>query len=226
MEELFGLYSVLDTRTRFYSDRYNLEISQNLNNKYEFILELTSSGQFGSTGLIWQGNCKLDKKQLILNVKKETEWRDLAVTDERQEYTSDSSETYKADIIHKEKNTEIKIYKENKEILLSKLMGLNKNELYSVTYWIVDSVLKKYQLSKSMSIHDKVPNWSIKALLIKDINPIIYEGNDATEIIVEYDLYTEKEQKKENKDDLKKEHQQAKGIFNKRYKILKFDVIK
>ncbi len=225
MEELLGLYSILKARTRFFSDGYNLEISQNQNNKYEFMLEFTSSGQFGSTGYIWQGKCTLDEKELILKVEKKTDWRDLAVSDGREEDISDSSETFKADIIHTEKNIEIKIYKEEKKILLSNLKGLNKDELYSVTYWIIDSVLKKFQLGRSMSIHDKVPHWSINALLIKDITPVIYEGNEATEILAEFDLYTEKEQKKVNTEELKKEHYRVKGIFNKRYKILKFDII-
>lgn len=56
LQDLFGMYYVYDYRTRSYGQEYMLEIMATIKDKIEFIFQTTTSGDFGSSGIIWKGN--------------------------------------------------------------------------------------------------------------------------------------------------------------------------
>lgn len=223
MEELLGFYHVIIIRTRFYSHQFQLEIFRNTENQIEFALKLIVSGGFGSSGSTWEGNCILDKDQLIFNAKMKIDWSDTNVEDQRNESISDKSVTFQADILHEDKGIEIKMYMENNVYYLSKIIS-DRKDIDSLIYWTVASIKTKHELKQSIIVWEKIPDWRIATLLIKEINPITYEGIKATEIIVEYDLYTEKEQQTPNEGEFIKEHYKSVVIFDNSYKVLEFNI--
>ena len=79
LKDLLGLFYVYDCRTRTHGQEYELEIIAAPKDKTEFILQTTVSGNFGSSGIIWKGNCTLINDQLILKAVEENDWSFTAV---------------------------------------------------------------------------------------------------------------------------------------------------
>ena len=57
MQEHIGKFYVFKTRTKVDAREYTLTIKDLLEDKTKFELELTMSGQYGSVGKSWEGEC-------------------------------------------------------------------------------------------------------------------------------------------------------------------------
>ena len=147
LNDLLGLYYVYDYRTRTHSQNYILEIFTASNNKIEFILQMTASGNFGSTGIIWKGTCTLKNNHLILEAIEENDWRFTAVQEEKEENIYKTYKSFEVEVVKESDNIILIMALYERTIKLIKLnKNIDKEKLSSIVYWISHEIIEHYNL--------------------------------------------------------------------------------
>ena len=228
IKDLLGLYYVYDYRTRTHGQDYILEIFPGTNDKMEFTLQTTVSGNFGSSGMIWKGNCILNKNLLILEAIEENDWSYTAVQEEKEENVYKISKSFKVEIFKEnDKIILIMAFYERTVKLIKLTRNIDKEKLSLIVYWISHQIIDHYNLNKKNLEFEPSRYWRISNLLLTSFTDINVDGNDAIEIMCEYDLELVKEEKRVIEDDeVLGEHHIDKAIFDKNYKILDYKIIK
>jgi len=222
LEELLGTYHVFTKRTRVEARTYTLKISQGTNDRFDMSMELAISGNFGSLGEEWNGIGYLKEDKLIFECHERIDWRYTFLDDERQDYIEKRNDTFTAEIINEGTNTLLKLAMQVDTILLCKA----HEKISAMTYWIAREIIAHYELdAKAEEI--KPQFWMISNLILKDYKEIEYEGNDSTEVVVEYDLDLVKEEKRViDGDEIVREHHKDKAILNIKngYRIINYKI--
>ena len=223
MEELVGIYYGLLSRTRFYSKACQLEISELSEGKYHFNLEIINSAQSGSVGTTWGGYCEMKDNSLLFNVKQTIDWKNLAVSDEPEETISDKFQIIEAQVFQDDEILKIKIQLPLQEIFVCKMpQDIDRIELSSIEYWIVQSIVKTHELNPDSNIHANVPKWIISNLLFKDIYQDS-EDEEKFDLELEYDFYDEKPKMVDKNEPISK-HVKAIAVLNEKFKVIEFKI--
>jgi hypothetical protein len=223
-QDFIGLYYIYDYRTRTHSQVYMLEILALPEDKVEFILQTTVSGNFGSSGIIWKGNCKLKSNQLLLDAVEENDWQFTAVQIEKEEHITKISKTFKAEIIRENDCIVLNLTIYENPIKLVKINeNIDKDKLSSIVFWITREIIDTYNLRAKNLEFEPSRFWRISNLMLKSYNEIKFEGNNAIEISCEFDLDLVKEEKRVvDNDEIVRKHHVSKAIFSEKFKILNF----
>ncbi len=224
LKDLQGTYYIYDYRTRTHGQDYILEIFPGTNDETELMLQTTVSGNFGSSGIIWKGNCTLNNNQLIFEAIEENDWSFTAVQEEKEENVYNISKSFNFDIIKESDNILLILTSYERTITLIKLnKNIVKDKLSSIIYWISQEIINLYNLRGNNLGFEPSRFWRISNLLLTSFNDINVDGNNAIEIMCEYDLELVKEEKRVIEDDeILGEHHIDKAIFDKNYKILDY----
>ena len=133
---------------------------------------------------------------------------------------SDSASTEKPNIIL------IMAFYERTVKLIKLTRNIDKEKLSLIVYWISHQIIDHYNLNKKNLEFEPSRYWRISNLLLTSFNDINVDGNNAIEIMCEYDLELVKEEKRVIEDDeILGEHHIDKAIFDKNYKILDYKII-
>lgn len=227
LKDLQGLYYVYDYRTRTHGQNYVLNIFPGTNDKTEFTLQTTVSGNFGSSGIIWKGNCRLNDNKLIFEAIEENDWRFTAVQEEKEENVYKIYKSFEVEIVKEDDIILLVMALYERTIKLIKLKKIiDEEKLSSIVYWISHEIIEHYNLRKNNLEFEPSRFWRISNLLLTCFNDVNVDGNDAIEIVCEYDLELVKEEKRVIEDDeILGEHHIDKAIFDKNYKILDYKII-
>jgi hypothetical protein len=186
------------------------------NDKIEFIFHTTAIGNFGSSGVIWKGDCSLHNNQLSLKVLEKNDWRFTAVQEEKEENIQKLSRLFNFEILKENDNIFLVSVWYEKTIKLARLyMNIDRNRLYSIVYWIIQEIINQNKLKEGPLEFEPSRFWRISNLLLKSYNEININEKNAIEILFEYDLEFVKEEKRviEN-DEIHAEHYLDKAIFD------------
>ncbi len=224
LNDLLGLYYVYDYRTRTHGQNYILENFPGNNDETKFTLQTTVSGNFGSSGIIWKGNCRLKSNQLLLEAVEENDWQFTAVQIEKEERITKVSKTFKAEIIRENDCIALNLTLYENPIKLVKInKNIDKDKLSSIVFWITREIIDTYNLRAKNLEFEPSRFWRISNLMLKSYNEIKFEGNDAIEISCEFDLDLVKEEKRVvDNDEIVRKHHVSKAIFSEKFKILDF----
>jgi len=225
LKDLFGMYYVYDYRTKSHGQEYMLEIMATIKDKIEFIFQTTTSGDFGSSGIIWKGNCILQDNQLSLETFEKNDWNFTAIQEEKEENVQKISNLFNFKILKENDNIFLISVLYEKTIKLVRLnKNIDRNKLYSIVFWIIQEIINRNELRGDTLEFEPSRFWRISNLLLKSYNEIKINEKDAIEIICEYDLEFVKEEKRvvEN-DEILAEHHVDRVIFNKKFKIIKYE---
>jgi len=200
-----------------------LEIMAATNNKIEFIFQTTASGNFGSSGVMWKGNCTLQDKQLSLEAFEKNNWSFTAVQEEKEENVQKISNLFNFERLKENDNIFLISVLYEKTIKLVRLnKNIDRNKLYSIVFWIIQEIINRNELRGDTLEFEPSRFWRISNLLLKSYNEIKINQKNAIEIICEYDLEFVKEEKRVvQNDEILEEHHVDKVIFNKKFKIIK-----
>jgi hypothetical protein len=202
-----------------------LEIMATIKDKIEFIFQTTTSGDFGSSGIIWKGNCILQDNQLSLEAFEKNDWSFTAVQEEKEENFQKISNLFNFEILKENDNIFLISVLYEKTIKLVRLnKNIDRNKLYSIVFWIIQEIMNRNELRGDTLEFEPSRFWRISNLLLKSYNEIKINEKDAIEIICEYDLEFVKEEKRVVEDDeILAEHHVDKVIFNEKFKIFKYE---
>lgn len=221
MEQLYGHYYVLERRTRVEAHEYKLEISQGRDNQAHFKLELIKSGQFGSVGTDWTGLCFFQDFEIKFEFQQKNEWRYTFLNEEREDSVSNISKFYSSQIFVDGNNIQLTFYLETKELIMFKV----EKDIERLTYWITREIQKLYDLESKAKNTEKFRFWCISNLIVKDYQDDFIES-ETFEITCEYDLDLVKEEKRVIDDDeVIREHHIDRIVFNRDYRIIKYDTL-
>lgn len=224
LKDLFGIYYVYDYRTKSHGQEYVLEILETSKDKIKFIFHTLVSGNFGSSGIIWKGNCSLHDNQLSLEAFEKNDWRFTAVQEEKEENIQKTSHLFNFEIFKENNNIILVSVLYEKTIQLVRLnRNIDRNKLYSIVYWIIQEIINRNELRGNTLEFEPSRFWRISNLLLKSYNEISINQKDSIEIICEYDLEFVKEEKRvvEN-DEILAEHHVDRVVFNQKNKIIKY----
>ncbi len=228
LKDLTGFYYVYDYRTKSHGQEYLLEILETANDKIEFIFHNIVSGNLGSSGIIWKGSVTLRDHQLFLKALEKKDWRFTAIQEGKEENIQKVSHLFNFHILKNDSNIFLISDFYEKPIKLVKLnKTINKTQLYSIVYWIVNEIIKLNELNSDSLEYEPSRFWRISNLFLISYNEIKSNEQLVIEIIFEYDLEFVKEEKRviEN-DEILAEHRVDKVFFNEKFKIIKHDSLK
>jgi len=228
LEDLLGIYYVYNSRTKSHGQEYILEFVDSTKDKIKFIFQTIVSGNFGSSGIIWKGNCRLQNNQLYLNAVEKNDWSFTALQEEKEENIQKTSNLFNFEILKDNNNLFLISVLYEKTIKLHKLnKNIDKNNLYSIAFGIIHEIMNRNELRKDPLEFEPSRFWRISNLLLKSYNEIKINEKDAFEIICEYDLeYVKEEKRVVENDEILAEHHVDKVIFNQKNKIMRYKTAK
>jgi hypothetical protein len=213
MEDYIGRYYVFKTRTKVDAREYILNIIDLSGDTANFSLELVISGNFGSVGKTWEGECFLKEDKLILQCKKLNDWQYTFLDEEKDEQVSETATIFRGTLSKEGNNIRLDITFEVNKIFLYKMDRDDSN----ISYRISRKIIEQRDLEEKVWAFDPHRFWCISNLVYMDIKD---RDLGDLEIVCEYDLEFRLEEKRViNADEIISAHHLDRIVLDSKYKI-------